>query len=270
VDELNDLQELMWDARERWITVRTTLRERLGAARSGEAFDHFEAQESPGSFVRLGTESEPPPFLTKELRGWARKPYSWRVETERWDGASYAEVGDRAWRPDLTYHGCGPGETESPDPQPLDKPVTGVFDPRIALTELEVVKLVGETEHAARKTVRLAACLAKRQGDPTQVRSLQQFWGGDGPPTTSSCSPTQSAGCRCGRLPCWTARSSLGWRWLRWRSKRMSPKTYCTPKSRNGLVPLRKAQMRPCPVPRDRGVRRSGMSSGRAEDAGRV
>jgi len=177
VNEIDDLQELMWDARERWPTVRTTLRERLTAARSGEAFDRFEAQESPGTFVRLGPESEPPPFLTKELRGWARKPYGWRVETERLDGASYVKVCDRAWRPDLTYRGCGPEETESPNLAPLDKLVTGVFDPRIALTELEVVRLVGEEARS-----------------PTQVRSSQRFWGGDGPPTTSSCSPTQSAG----------------------------------------------------------------------------
>lgn len=65
--------------------------------------------------------------------------------------------GDRAWRPDLTYHGYGPEETEPPNLLPLDRLVSWVFDPRIALTELDVVRLAGESEHAGRKAVRMVA-----------------------------------------------------------------------------------------------------------------
>lgn len=94
MDELDDLRELMWNARERWTTVRAMVREQVDARRSEEAFDRFEAQESPGSVARFGSYTELPPFLTKELRVWARKPYRWRVETDTWwDVDSYVEVG---------------------------------------------------------------------------------------------------------------------------------------------------------------------------------
>jgi hypothetical protein len=157
VDELDDLRQLMWNARERWTTVKATVRERVDATRAEEAFDRFEAQESPGSVARFGPEIDLPPYLTKEVRVWARKPYRWRVETDQWNGDSYAEVGDRAWRSDLTYHGYGPEETEPPNLLPLDDLVAWVFDPRIALTELDVVGMAGSTEHARREAVMLVA-----------------------------------------------------------------------------------------------------------------
>jgi hypothetical protein len=152
---LEDLRELMWGARDGWSTVQATFREWQDVVRCEEAFDRFVAQEQPGSVGRFGGRIEAPPFRIKEWRVWARKPYRWRVETDTPNG-SFVEVGDRAWRPDLAYHGYGPEALDPPDLLPLDNHVAWIFDPRIALTELDV-RVVGSAVHSGREAVRLVA-----------------------------------------------------------------------------------------------------------------
>jgi hypothetical protein len=51
------------------------------------------------------------------------KPYRLRVESDCWWNEDfYLEVGDRAWRPGLTYHRYGSEETESSGLLPVSRP----------------------------------------------------------------------------------------------------------------------------------------------------
>jgi hypothetical protein len=54
---------------------------------------------------------------------WVHKPYRLRVESDCWWNEDfYLEVGDRAWRPGLTYHRYGSEETESSGLLPVSRP----------------------------------------------------------------------------------------------------------------------------------------------------
>jgi hypothetical protein len=165
VDEFNDILERMRDARERWSTVRATLLKWHDLALGEEALERFIAQEPPGSVGRLTRPgdsqdderrrrlAEEPPFYETMIRVWARKPYRWRIETEERHGRSYVDVGDKAWRPDLMYHGYGPEHFDPPNLLPLDDDVAWIFDPRIALTTFDI-QVLGRTTRVGREAVR--------------------------------------------------------------------------------------------------------------------
>jgi hypothetical protein len=164
VSDLVGLVESMRGARERWTTVRATLRKWYDVVLMQAALDRFVAQEPPGSVGRLVPEDDAddgaeratePRFWVTELRVWGRKPYRWRIETDWWYGASEGEVGDRAWRSDLAHRGME--ELDPPDLPPLDATVAWVFDPRIALGEFDVVRVLGRTTHAGREATRVVA-----------------------------------------------------------------------------------------------------------------
>jgi hypothetical protein len=190
VEEFNDILERMQDARERWSTVSATLLKWRHLALGEEALDRFIAQEdsrSVGRLTRPGDSDEDerrrrlveePPFYETELRVWARKPYRWRIETEERQGRSFVDVGDKAWRPDLMYHGYGPEEFDPPDLLPLDDNVAWIFDPRIALTTFDI-QVLGHTTHAGREAVRLLALPGEemRTSSRGPLGSARSGWG---------------------------------------------------------------------------------------------
>jgi hypothetical protein len=155
-----------------------------------EALDRFITQEgsrSVGRLTRPGDSdederrrrlAEEPPFYETELRVWARKPYRWRIETEERQGHSYVDIGDKAWRPDLMYHGYGPEEFDPPDLLPLDDDVAWIFDPRIALTTFDI-QVLGHTTHAGREAVRLLALSGEemRRSSRGPLGSARYGWG---------------------------------------------------------------------------------------------
>lgn len=235
MEEFNNILERMQDARERWSTVRATLLKWRHLALGEEALDRFITQEgsrSVGRLTRPGDSdederrrrlAEEPPFYETELRVWARKPYRWRIETEERQGHSYVDIGDKAWRPDLMYHGYGPEEFDPPDLLPLDDDVAWIFDPRIALTTFDI-QVLGRTTHAGREAVRLLALPAKRCEGP--VGDLSGLLAPGGELTTTNCSQTPSGACCCVGRHGWRGKSSTSWRLQRSSSTRSCPRTY--------------------------------------------
>jgi hypothetical protein len=190
VEEFNNILERMQDARERWSTLRSTLLKWRHLALGEEALDRFITQEgarSVGRLTRPGDSDEDErrrrlaeehPLYETELRVWARKPYRWRIETEERQGHSYVDIGDKAWRPDLMYHGYGPEEFDPPDLLPLDDDVAWIFDPRIALTTFDI-QVLGRTTHAGREAVRLLALPGEemRRSSRGPLGTARSGWG---------------------------------------------------------------------------------------------
>lgn len=163
--ELGDLVDLLQGARERWETVRATLRERREVALMERALENWIAQGPPGSGARLEPSGESPVapgidagprHLPWEWRVWAKKPSLWRVETAAPRLPYRVEVGDRAL----------PSEVARRDEPTLEDSLAYTFDPGILVPQLEM-RVWGRTEYAGREAVRVAA--VAREGVETTL-----------------------------------------------------------------------------------------------------
>lgn len=157
--KLDELLELLWGARERWKTVRATLRYWEDTARRREAWDRLSTQGPPGSLVQFGpmvNHESRPRFEVAVRRVWARKPYRWRLEFESSDGTNIF-VGDLAWpeTPEAPRTDCVtlPGALSL---ETIDGTVAYTFDPWILVPELEM-RVLGRAKHTGREAVRVSA-----------------------------------------------------------------------------------------------------------------
>ncbi len=151
-----NIPELMWASRQRWRTVRATLRYWEDTAMAREAMRVMIPEAPPA-----GHEGAPR-FEETVRRVWARKPYRWRIEYEGPDGAN-AFAGDLAWSepphppPNAPRR---PRAEPSPDAlalEAIDATVAYTFDPRILLEDLFITRVLGRTKHAERDAVRIVA-----------------------------------------------------------------------------------------------------------------
>lgn len=159
MDELQDLLGLMQGARERWRTVRATLRDWEDVALTEGARYRGVAQDPPGSALRSGTG---PRFVAAVRRVWARKPYRWRLEFESADGTNLF-VGDLAWpEPRDAPRKRQTTPRDALALEALDATVAYTFDPWSVVSDLEM-RVLGRVEHAGREAVRVVAVAQERQ-----------------------------------------------------------------------------------------------------------
>jgi hypothetical protein len=162
-NEPHNVLDLMMDARNRWRTLRATLRFWEDTVLAREALRLLVPDAPP-----VGQEEEPRFVAMRQV--WARKPYRWRIEYEGPDGANVF-VGDLAWSEPPRSPPNAPRRPQaepSPDALPLeaiDETVAYTFDPRILLEDLFITRVFGHTEHAGREALRV---LAMDEGSPNR------------------------------------------------------------------------------------------------------
>ena len=155
-DQPDDVPELMRTSRERWKSVRGTLRHWEDTVLAREATRLLVPQASPV------VEDGAPRFAVATRRVWASKPYRWRIEFEGSEGANVF-VGALAWPEPPRPAPNAPGRRRmgrTPDAlalEALDGTVACTFDPRIVIDELFVTRVLGRVEHAGRDAVRILA-----------------------------------------------------------------------------------------------------------------
>lgn len=167
----NDILDLMRTSRERWGTVRATLR-------------HWENPVLAREAMRLLLPDVPPLSQAGESRSevamrraWARKPYRWRIEYEGPDG-EIVFVGDLAWSSPPRLPPNAPRRLRaerSPDAlllEAVDGTIAYTFDPWILLEELFIARVLGRVEHAGREALKVSAM---DQGSPSSLLG----WGAD-------------------------------------------------------------------------------------------
>ncbi len=146
----------MRTSRERWRTVRATLRHWEDTALAREATRLLISQMPT---IAADDESR---FAVAMRRVWVRKPHRWRIEFEGPEGANVF-VGDLAWSepPRPAPNAPRRPRTERlPDAltlEAMDGTVACTFDPRIVVDELFVTRVLGRAEHAGRDAVRILA-----------------------------------------------------------------------------------------------------------------
>ncbi len=152
----DNIPELMRTSRERWGTVRATLRYWEDTVMAREAMRVLIPQAPPA-----GQEGEPRSEVAVR-RVWTRKPYRWRLEFEGSEGANVF-VGDLAWS-DPTSSPPNASRRPRAEPSPdalaleaMDATVARTFDPRILLEDLFITRVLGRTEHAGREAMRILA-----------------------------------------------------------------------------------------------------------------
>ena len=169
--EPHNVLDLMLDARDRWRTLRATLRYWEDTLLARETL-RLLVPDVPG----VGQEGESR-FEVAMRQVWARKPCRWRIEYDGPDGANVF-VGDLAWSEPPRPPPNAPRRPQvepSPDALPLeaiDGTVAYTFDPRILLEDLFITRVVGRAEHAGREALRV---LAMDEGTPNRLLG----WGAD-------------------------------------------------------------------------------------------
>ena len=152
-DRPDDVPELMRTSRERWKSVRGTLRHWEDTVLAREATRLLVPQAPPVVEDRASR------FAVATRRVWASKPYRWRIEFEGPEGANVF-VGDLAWPEPPRPAPNALSRRRTPDAlalEAMDGTVACTFDPRIVIDELFVTRVLGRAEHAGRAAVRILA-----------------------------------------------------------------------------------------------------------------
>ena len=164
MDTLGDLLELLYGARDRFSTLRATVRTWRHVDRANEAMNRWAAQQPRGSVAVLGvsgahgSEPERPQSIVEEQtsRLWLQKPSRWRHETDLAHGGTQVKImdGDLWW----VYDPRNGARTNEMADQPermrtgIGHALTLMLDPSVIIPGLSMEPL-GRRVHAGRDAV---------------------------------------------------------------------------------------------------------------------